>query len=421
VTSFDVLLAGGALLAWALHLGLGARTLRALLPLPDAAPAAPLPTLSVVVPCRDEARGVEAAIRSLLVQDLPGLEIVAVDDRSTDGTSAILDRLAARDPRLRVIHLSALTPGWLGKTHACAAGARQATGAWLLFTDGDVLFAPGALRRALGAAVARRLGHLAVLPLLVAPGFAERAFVTAFAALLSPLPRIWQLPRPGTRGYFGVGAFNLVRRDAYDAAGGHARLALEVVDDVKLGLLLRRSGVPQGVAESDGLVSVRWQHGFLPSVLGLVKNAFAAVEYRTATALAGALAGLAGGLLPLALALAAPAAAARALAVAALLVSMANHALWARRGRRSGLEGLLLPVCAALLGAVVLASAVLAWRRGAIVWRGTPYSLDALRAGCLRAADLPPARAVGWPGPDEPSEALAASAREIEPTRACVR
>jgi hypothetical protein len=421
VTSASIFLAAGALAAWTLHLALAVRTRRALLPLPASAPAALLPTLSVVVPCRDEARGVEATIRSLAAQDLPGLEIVAVDDRSTDGTGAILDRLAAGEPRLRVVHLSALPPAWLGKTHACAAGARRATGAWLLFTDGDVLFAPGVLRRALATAVARRLGHLAVLPLLVAPGFAERAFVTAFAALLSPLPRIWQLPRAGTRGYFGVGAFNLVRRDAYEAAGGHARIAFEVVDDVKLGLLLRRSGVPQGVAESGGLVSVRWQHGFLPSALGLVKNAFAAVEYRSGTALAGALAGLGGGLLPLALAIAAPSAAARALALAALLVSMADHALWARRGRGSGVEALLLPVCAALLGAVVLASAVLAWWRGAVVWRGTRYPLDALRAGCLRAADLPPAGAVGWPTPDEPSGAPAAAARAIAPTRARFR
>jgi len=317
--------------------------------------------------------------------------------------------------------VAALPPGWLGKTHACAVGAARARGAWLLFTDGDVLFAPGALRRALATAVARRLGHLTVVPLLVAPGFWERAFVTAFAALASPLARIWELPRAGTPGHVGVGAFNLVRRDAYEAAGGHRRLALEVVDDVKLGLLLRRSGAPQAAAESGGLVSVRWQHGFLPSALGLVKNAFAALEYRAGAAVAcGALA-IAGGVLPLALAVAAPASAARALALAALLVSIAYHALWARRARGSGAEGLVMPACAALLGAVVLASAAAAWRRGAVIWRGTRYPLDLLRAGCLRAADLPREGAVGWPAPDEPSVAPGAARDAIAPTRARVR
>jgi hypothetical protein len=218
-----------------------------------------------------------------------------------------------------------------------------------------------------------------------------------------------------------VGAFNLVRRDAYEAAGGHGRLALEVVDDVKLGLLLRRSGVPQGAADSGGLVAVRWQHGFLASVLGLVKNGFAAMEYRTRSAVVVGVAAIGGGVLPLALAVAAPSAAARALALAALLVSMAQHALWARRARGSGAEGVLLPVCAALLGAVVLASAAAAWRRGAVIWRGTRYPLDVLRAGCLRAADLPRSAAVGWPAPGEPSGALGEAAREIAPTRARVR
>src|SRR6266511_4835590 len=239
-------------------------------------------------PGRDEAAGVERAMRSLLAQDGVELEVVAVDDRSSDGTGAILDGLAAADPRLAVLHVRALPDGWLGKNHACHAGAGRAQGDWLLFTDADVVFAPEALRRAVDAARAHGLGHLAVPPRLVAPGFLERAFVSAFAALLAPLVRIADLRRPGTRAYFGVGAFNLVRRDAYARSGGHLRLPLEVVDDLKLGLLLRRSGVAQGVARSDGLVEVRWHEGFVRSVLGLVKNAFAALEYRPALAAAAA-------------------------------------------------------------------------------------------------------------------------------------
>jgi cellulose synthase/poly-beta-1,6-N-acetylglucosamine synthase-like glycosyltransferase len=388
-------------LAWAHLFALGVRTRRALIDLGGAPPPGPFPALTVVVPCRDEARGVDAAVRSLLAQDLPDLQVVAVDDRSTDGTGELLDRLAARDARLEVIHVAALPPGWLGKNHACAAGARRARGGWILFTDGDVVFAPGALRRALGAATARRLGHLAVAPTFVAPGFAERAFVTAFAALLAPALRLWELPRAGTRAFFGVGAFNLVRRDAYEAAGGHARIPLEVVDDVKLGLLLRRSGVPQGAAAS-GLVSVRWQHGLAPSVAGLVKNAFAAVEYRLPVALAGAAGLLLLGAGPVVLAAAAPSAAARGVALAALAVSVLHHARWARaQAGARGAEGLLMPACATVLGAVLLGSALAARARGAVLWRGTRYPLDEVRSGCLRIADLSPARAAAWPAPDE--------------------
>jgi hypothetical protein len=197
-----------------------------------------------------------------------------------------------------------------------------------------------------------------------------------------------------------VGAFNLVRADAYRSVGGHERLALEVVDDVKLGLLLRRSGVPQAAVRSGGLVAVRWQHGFFPSVLGLVKNAFAATEYRLPVA-GTAAAGLAFlGVAPLATALLAPGAAARALGLASLALGAAVHGAVARRtAGASGLEGLLFPACALLLAGVLVGSAATTLLRGAVVWRGTRYPLDRLRAGCLRAADLPASGAPGWPAP----------------------
>ena len=421
MTALAVAAAAASLAAWATLFGLGIRTRRAMLRLDAGAPAR-LPAVTAVVPCRNEASGVEACVRSLLAQDLPALRVVAVDDRSSDATGAILDRLAdhlssgadarEEDARLEVIHVRTLPPRWLGKNHACATGARRASGEWILFTDGDVVFEPDALRRALSVALARGLGHLAVVPRFLAPGFAERAFVTAFAALLSPAVGIWDLRRPGTRAYFGIGAFNLVRRADYEAAGGHARIAMEVVDDVKLGLLLRRSGVPQGVADSAGRVSVRWQHGFLPSVLGLVKNAFSAVEYRLGTALAAAAGGALLGAVPVATAILGPGAAPRAIGAAALAASFVHHGVSARRlARGSGAEGLLAPACTLLLGAVVLGSALAARWRGAVVWRGTRYGLDDVRAGCLRAADLPADGAAGWPAPAAADGALRAPLR----------
>jgi Glycosyl transferase family 2 len=400
VNALAVVAAALALIAWARLALLGMAGRRALIRLAPPGDA-PVPSVTVIVPCRDEAHGLERAMRSLLAQDVPDLRILAVDDRSTDGSGAILDRLASADPRLEVLHVAALPDGWLGKNHACHAGAGRARGAWLLFTDADVVLAPGALRAALAAAEARGLGHLAVVPRFVAPGLLERAFVTAFAALFAPFVRVDELRRPATRAYFGVGAFNLVRRDAYEAAGGHARLALEVVDDLKLGLLLRRSGVPQGVADA-GLVSVRWQHGFAPSVLGLVKNAFAALEYRPGRAAAAALLGAFAGAAPLAIVLLGPTPLARGLAAAALAIAVAHHAEAARRlSGASGAEGLLMPVCAVLLSGVVLASAAAAWARGGVVWRGTYYPLERIRAGCLREDDLPASGAVGWVPPDE--------------------
>ncbi len=385
---------GVAWLAW--------RSDRSLPDLEDQPPDPAPPPLSVVMPCRDEARHVEASVRSLLAQDLPALEVVAVDDRSTDATGAILDRLAAADPRLSVIHVPALPAGWLGKNHALEAGGRRARGEWLLFTDGDVLFRPGALRRALGYARAHGLGHLAAAPRFIAPGFLERAFVTGFGAFASLAFRVHRLRVPGSGAFVGIGAFNLVRRADWERIGGHSRLRLEVVDDLKLGLVLRRSGVAQGAVSGGALVAVRWQHGFWPSVLGLVKNAFAGTEYRPWLALLASLLLLLAGTAPLLLALAALAlgqAPAAALAGGALLVGVAIHGGAARRlAGGSGLEGLALPLSSALLAGVLVGSTAAVLWRGGVVWRGTRYPLAELRRGCVRMGDWPPQAAVGWPG-----------------------
>ncbi len=392
-------LLGALRMAWLAH--------RADLALPRLAALAPdpaPPSLAVVVPCRNEAAGVEAAVRSLLAQDLPDLRVVAVDDRSEDATGAILDRLAASDPRLEVLHVTALPEGWLGKCHALELGGRRTSSEWILFTDGDVLFGPGALARALGFARAHGLGHLAAAPRFLAHGLLERAFVTGFAALGALAFRVPDLRRPGTAAHIGVGAFNLVRRADWERIGGHRPLRLEVVDDVRLGLVLRRSGVPQGAVLGGPLVSVRWQAGFLPSILGLVKNAFAGAGYRPLVAAAAAAALLGAGLAPallLGVALAVGAPAAGAMAGAALLLTVVVHGAVAREtsSGASGVEGLLFPPMATALAAVLLWSALLAGWRGGVRWRGTFYHLADLRAGGVREADWPVARAAGWPDP----------------------
>jgi glycosyltransferase involved in cell wall biosynthesis len=398
-----LILAAAGALAWLRVAWVGIRTDRCVDRLPDVPPDPPAggwPALTVVVPARDEVHGIEAAVRSLLAQDYAGLRVVAVDDRSVDGTAEILDRLSIAEPRLSVLHVRELPAGWLGKNHACAAGAGAAPVGWILFTDGDVVFAPGALRRAVAYAEARGLGHLVALPRLLAPGFVERAFVSTFAALTNPVFRTWELRRAGTSAYIGIGAFNLVRRAEYLRTGGHARLRLEAVDDVKLGIVLRRSGVRQGAVDSGGLVSVRWNFGFAASWLGLVKNAFAGTEYRWSVAIASAGALLATSLGPPLAAFLAPGATARVVGLAGWALAAGVVGTVARRfGGGSGLEGVLVPFTGPALAAVVLTSAIVTTARGGIVWRGTSYPLEDLRRGCVRERDWPPDAAVGWDPP----------------------
>ncbi|HET7754914.1 MAG TPA: glycosyltransferase family 2 protein, partial [Anaeromyxobacteraceae bacterium] len=365
--SIALVTAVATLLAWALLARWCRLTQRAVVQLSSVPPDPSPPAVSVVVPCRDEAREVERAVRSLLAQDLPELQVVAVDDRSTDGTGEILDRLAALDERLTVVHVNELPAGWLGKNHACAVGARAATGEWILFTDGDVAFDPGAVRRAVAFARSRGLGHLAAAPRFVAAGMLERAFVGTFTVFASAGFRVWELDRAGTRAFVGVGAFNLVRRDAYQSVGGHERLALEVLDDVKLGLLLRRSGVPQGFAGASELAFVRWQPGFVRSVAGLLKNAFAAVEYRPVAAIVAGAALLLVGAAPPAIALLGGGSSARVIAAVALAVAMITLGLTVRgAGRASGVEGVLAPAMTVVLGLVLLTSTAVALARGAV-------------------------------------------------------
>ena len=177
------------------------------------------PRLSVVVACRNEEAAIRTAISSLLDQDYPNLEVVAVDDCSEDQTGALLDALARERPALRVAHLDTLPAGWLGKTNALQHGAAAATGEWLLFTDADIIFAPGALRRSVAWALRDQLGHAVALPHFIAPGYLENGFVSFFGMLLLVHLEVNSLDRAGSRGFIGVGAFNLVRRDAYQAIG----------------------------------------------------------------------------------------------------------------------------------------------------------------------------------------------------------
>ena len=154
--------------------------------------------VSVIVAARNEEEHVEAAVGSLLALEYPDYEVIAVNDRSTDRTGEILDRLAGRDPsRLRVLHVSELPPGWLGKPHAMGLAAQQATGDWLLFTDADVSFRPDALRRAVVCAEANRADHLVLFPTARMHSLSERMMFAFFPTLAAFGTGRGRYPIPG--------------------------------------------------------------------------------------------------------------------------------------------------------------------------------------------------------------------------------
>jgi glycosyltransferase involved in cell wall biosynthesis len=342
----------------------------------------------VLAACNEEDKLADA-FRSLLGQTYPGrFEIVAVDDRSTDRTGELLDSLTLEAPEGKsvvVLHLTELPPGWLGKTHALYQGAQHAIGDYLLFTDADIRFAPDALSRALHYAQRNNLHHMASFFRLDLRGFWENVFGLGFSLLFFLRFRPWRVRDPRSDCYLGIGGFNLVRRSAYDAIGGHRTIALEVTDDMELGRHIKAAGFRSDVIGSADHIVVRWQEGASGLMNGLIKNAYAGLDY-SPVVLVRSIALLLGTIvLPFVAVVAVRDWRARwtfAGSVAAILGIGGYHA---RTGGIPASYALTLPLSTLLLISVMLRSAWVTERNGGITWRGTFYPLPLLRERAVPA------------------------------------
>jgi glycosyltransferase involved in cell wall biosynthesis len=241
------------------------------------------PRVSIIVPARNEEEDIESSLRALLALDYDNYEVIAVNDRSTDRTGEIMERVAreaAARGRLHVIHHRELPAAWLGKTHAMWTATNQASGDWLLFTDADVQFKPDSVRRALAYGQAERADHVVLFPQMIMKRPGEYMMIAFFQTMFVFGHRPWKVADPKTKDHMGVGAFNLIRRSAYDAVGTYEALRMEVLDDMKLGKVAKNAGFAQRNVFGADLISIRWANGAMGVVNNLTKNFFAILSFQ---------------------------------------------------------------------------------------------------------------------------------------------
>jgi len=347
-------------------------------------PSAANPRVSIIVPARNEQAAIEQALTRLLNLEYDNYEVIAVNDRSTDRTGEIMERVAQNQlrPILKVIHHAELPAGWLGKTHAMWTATNEATGDWILFTDADVLFRPDALRRAVAYAETERADHVVLFPQMIMKRFGEFMMIAFFQTMFMFGHRPWKVADPKAKDHMGVGAFNLIRRSVYESIGTYKTLRMEVLDDMKLGKVVKNAGFRQRNVFGADLISIRWANGAMGVVNNLTKNFFAVLSFEWPRTVISAF-GLAFlnlmpflGIwlaygwerLPYAIALG---------SIALIYIGMNS---------RSGVPAyyfFLHPVSATLFSYTLLRSMGHALWNDGVIWRGTKYPLEDLRKGMV--------------------------------------
>jgi glycosyltransferase involved in cell wall biosynthesis len=357
------------------------------------------PKVSIIVPARNEERDIEASLLRLLDLDYDNYEVIAVNDRSTDQTGEIMEKVSknqeekgapllsdfarsGKQSRLRVIHHRDLPPGWMGKTHAMWTAANSATGDWLLFTDADVMFKPDSLRRALAYAEEKQADHLVLFPQMIMKSPGEFMMIAFFQTMFVFGHRPWKVADPKSKDHMGVGAFNLIRRSVYQSVGTYEALRMEVLDDMKLGKVVKNAGFSQRVVFGGDLISIRWARGAKGVVENLTKNFFAVLSFQAWRTIVSAF-GLAflnlGPFLGIFLAHGW-----QRLPYAIALFSMFSiYVGMSWRSRVPAYYFLLHPVSTALFIYTLLLSMFHTLSNDGIIWRGTKYHLEELRKGMV--------------------------------------
>lgn len=339
-----------------------------------------LPLVSIIVAAKDEAEHIKASLQSLLKQQGIRFELIVVNDRSTDQTGEIINQLQLAHPTLQTLHIKTLPPQWLGKNHALWCGYKQAQGEYLIFTDADVIFQEDAVATAIQTMEQEQIDHLTLAPRFLAKGFWLNAFVHYFFFSFGLFKRPWRANLEHSKQSIGIGAFNAVKRDCYEAIGTHQAIAMRPDDDVMLGQIIKEMGFRQRIYSATAFLAVEWYSSLGQATKGLEKNAFAGFNYRLWLAI-GALCGqFITFFLPFVYVLFA-AGMMRWISLCIVLLLLFVYILNVRAlGGSIGLDLLFIPITVLLFLLIIARALWMTFYRGGIHWRGTFYSLKDLRA-----------------------------------------
>ncbi len=328
------------------------------------------PSLSVIIPACNEEESIRQAISQLLDQDYPDLEVIVVNDRSTDHTGFVVEELKIQYPQLKVVNITDLPPKWIGKNHAIYQGVKQATGEWILFTDADVMFSPSSLKKTVSYSLENELDHLTITPDITYKGFFYGGFISFFIIVVTG----FYLSSKSA----GIGAFNLIKRSTYQEIGGYEAIAMQPVDDVSLGKLLVKKGYKQSFGFSKGLISVKLFDNLFAMMKGIEKNQFSSTNYRVLPTLAFCCFILFLNVYPF-IGLFFGSEWVRILCGFSIIILFAIYNYLKKYTDVSLMHVLIHPISALLYFWAVLNSMVKILRRGGIEWRGTVYSLEELK------------------------------------------
>jgi len=334
------------------------------------------PSVAIIIPVRDEEEDLEQALQSVCNLNYNNYGIVVVNDRSTDRTGEILNNFKTRYPGLSVVTIATLPDGWLGKNNALYEGYKQSDEEWILFTDADIKFHPDMLARVMSYAVNQQLDNLCVLPEVESRSNLFNSVLATFTIMLMIHLRPWDARNPKSKAYIGIGAFNMVRRDAYEKSGTHERIKLRSDDDLRLGQQIKQAGFRQDVLTGVGYVQLEWYKNLRQFSNGLLKNALAPSDYNIAKVIGSIVFMLMSVALPMPVMFIFGSTAIRIMAGVMLLfhiiymTAVPPNKWW---------YALMIPFAGFFIAFSFLRALIKTVKQGGIYWRDSFYSLEMLR------------------------------------------